>query len=414
MRWSKVLVLLAIVVAVAVVGISAMAPLSIFKNNAYLPWVQENIILGLDLRGGVHVVLEAEETDGSEVTQDSLHKAKGIIEERVNELGVAEPVIQVQGKDRLIVELAGIDDPEKAVLDIIKPAYLEFKTEDGKTVLTGKELKNAIESRDSTSGTVDVNLTFTDAGAKEFAKITSQNVGRQLAIYLDDGLLQAPNIKEPILNGQARITGYEDLDEAHRMSILLRSGALPVKLEVLEKRSVGPQLGEDSLNSSLKAGFVGLMAIIVFMAVYYRLPGIIAGLALTIYSLIVMGIFIGINAVMTLPGIAGFLLSLGMAVDANVIIFERIKEEIRTGKGLRSAIDAGFKRGFTAVFDANVTTLLTAAVLYYFGSAIFRGFAVTLGIGILASIFTALTLTRWMLRLLAGSNLVKNMKMYGA
>jgi len=414
MRWSRLLILLAIVAVVAAVGVSAVVPLQVFKDNEQLPWVQENITLGLDLQGGVHVVLEAEETAEAKVTPDSMRKAKGIIEERVNQLGVAEPVIQVQGDRRLIVELAGIKDPEKAVVDMIKPAYLEFKTADGKTVLTGKELEDAQETRDPNSGKITVNLTFTPEGTKKFARITAENVGRPLGIFLDGNLLQDPKVNEPIPSGRAEITGYSSLEEAHRMAILLRSGALPVKLKVLEKRSVGPQLGEDSLNSSLKAGIVGLVAILVFMAVYYRVPGLLADLALIIYALLVLGIFIGINAVMTLPGIAGFLLSLGIAVDANVIIFERIKEELRTGKGLRPAIDAGFKRGFVAVFDANVTTLLVAAVLYYFGTSVFRGFAVTLSIGILASMLTAITMTRWMLHLVAGSNLVKNTKLYGA
>lgn len=414
MRWGRLLILIAIIAVVAVAGVSAVAPLKIFNKYEQLPWVQENITLGLDLRGGVHVVLEAQDTPESKVTPDSMRRAKGIIEERVNQLGVAEPVIQIQGERRLIVELAGIEDPEKAVRDMIKPAFLEFKTADGKTVLTGKDLKDARESRDPTSGAIDVNLTFNPAGAKKFAEITSENVGKPLGIYLDGNLLQAPEVREPILDGKARITGYSSLEEAHRMAILLRSGALPVKLKVLEKRSVGPQLGEDSLKSSLKAGIVGLIAILVFMAFYYRVPGLLADLALIIYALLVLGVFIGINAVMTLPGIAGFVLSLGIAVDANIIIFERIKEELRNGKTLRPAIDAGFKRGFVAVFDANVTTLLVAVVLYYLGAPLFRGFAVTLSIGILASMFTAITMTRWMLHLLAGSNLVKSIKMYGA
>jgi preprotein translocase subunit SecD len=414
MRWSKLIILSVIVLAVAAVGVTAVLPLKMFQDNEQLPWVQENITLGLDLQGGVHVVLEAEETEEAQVTADSMRKAKGIIEERVNQLGVAEPVIQIQGDKRLIVELAGIEDPEQAVQDMIKPAYLEFKNAEGETVLTGGELKDAQAVRYPTSGRVTVNLTFTEKGTEEFARITTENVGRPLGIYLDGNMLQNPTVNEPIPSGKAEITGYSSLDEAARMAILLRSGALPVKLEVLEKRSVGPQLGEDSLNSSVKAGIVGLTAILIFMAVYYRVPGLLANLALVVYTLLVLGVFIGINAVMTLPGIAGFLLSLGIAVDANVIIFERIKEELRTGKGLRPAIDAGFKRGFVAVFDANVTTLLVAAVLYYFGTAVFRGFAVTLSIGILASMLTAITLTRWMLHLVAGGNIVKNTKMYGA
>lgn len=415
MRWSRLLILLLIVTLVGAAAVSAFAPLKMFRDNAYLPWVQKNITLGLDLQGGVHVVMQAQETAESKVTPEAMQKAKSIIEERVNQLGVSEPVIQIQGEDRLIVELAGKKiDPEEAVRDMIKPAYLEFKTMDGKTVLTGKDLKDAQEARDPTSGNIDVNLTFTAAGAKKFAEITKENVGKPLGIYLDGNLLQAPKVDEPILDGKARIIGYGSLEEAHRMAILLRSGALPVKMKVLEKRSVGPRLGEDSLNSSLKAGIVGLVSILVFMAFYYRLPGLLADLALVIYTLLVLAVFIGINAVMTLPGIAGFVLTLGIAVDANIIIFERIKEELRNGKSLRPAIDAGFKRGFVAVFDANVTTLLVAVVLYYFGDPLFRGFAVTLSIGILASMLTAVTMTRWMLHLLATSNVTRSAKMYGA
>jgi preprotein translocase subunit SecD len=395
------------------VGLTAAAPLPIFKNISWLPWGKK-IILGLDLRGGVHVVLEAKDTPTSKVTEDSMKKAVAVLENRINQTGVTEPVIQRQGERRIIVELAGIKDPEKAVREMIKPAYLEFKTEDGKTIVTGADLKDALEGRDPNSGQVEVDLTFTAAGTRKFAQATAANVGKPIGIYLDGRLLQNPVVQEPITNGKARITGYESLEEAHTIAILLRSGALPVQLDVMEKRTVGPQLGQDSLDRSINAGIVGLIAILVFMIVYYRVPGAIADLALIIYALIVLGIFIGIHATMTLPGIAGFLLSLGIAVDANVIIFERIKEELRSGKSIRSAIDAGFKRGFVAVFDANVTTLIAAVVLYYFGTSMIRGFAVTLSIGIMASMFTAITMTRWMLHLAAGTNLVKNVKYYGA
>lgn len=413
MRWSKILTLVIIVLVVISVGLTAAAPLPIFKNISWLPWGKK-IILGLDLRGGVHVVLEAKDTPTSKVTEDSMKKAVAVLENRINQTGVTEPVIQRQGERRIIVELAGIKDPEKAVREMIKPAYLEFKTEDGKTIVTGADLKDALEGRDPNSGQVEVDLTFTAAGTRKFAQATAANVGKPIGIYLDGRLLQNPVVQEPITNGKARITGYESLEEAHTIAILLRSGALPVQLDVMEKRTVGPQLGQDSLDRSINAGIVGLIAILVFMIVYYRVPGAIADLALIIYALIVLGIFIGIHATMTLPGIAGFLLSLGIAVDANVIIFERIKEELRSGKSIRSAIDAGFKRGFVAVFDANVTTLIAAVVLYYFGTSMIRGFAVTLSIGIMASMFTAITMTRWMLHLAAGTNLVKNVKYYGA
>lgn len=413
MRWSKVPTLVVIVLVITCVALTAAVPLPAFKDISWLPWGKQ-IILGLDLRGGVHVVLEAKDTSTSKVDDDSVNKAMAVLENRINQIGVAEPVIQRQGERRIIVELAGIEDPEKAVREIIAPAYLEFKTEEGEVIVTGADLKDARESRDPTSGRVDVNLSFTPAGTQKFAVATAANVGRQIGIYLDGQLLQNPRVDEPIPNGQARITGYADLDEAHTMAILLRSGALPVQLDVMQKRTVGPQLGQDSLDRSINAGIVGLIAILVFMVVYYRVPGLIADLALVIYTLIVLGIFIGIHATMTLPGIAGFLLSLGMAVDANVIIFERIKEELRSGKSIRSAIDSGFKRGFIAVFDANTTTLIAAAVLYFLGSSMIRGFAVTLSIGILASMFTALTMTRWILHLTADTNLIKNNKYFGA
>lgn len=413
MRWSKILTLAAIALVIVAVGITAALPLPIFKDIKWLPWGKE-IILGLDLQGGVHVVLEAQDTPTSKVDEDSMKRAKAVLERRINEIGVAEPIIQRQGDRRIIIELAGIDDPEEAVRNIIQPAYLEFKTADGQTIITGADLKDAIETRDPTSGLVEVDLTFTKEGTSKFAQATTANVGETIGIYLDDQLLQNPVVQEPITNGQARITGYENLEAAHNVAILLRSGALPVQLDVMEKRTVGPQLGQDSLDRSINAGIVGIIAILVFMIVYYRVPGFIAAMALLIYALIVFGIFIGIHATMTLPGIAGFLLSLGIAVDANVIIFERIKEELRSGKSIRSAIDAGFKRGFVAVFDANVTTLIGAIVLYYFGTSLIRGFAVTLSIGILASMFTAITMTRWMLHLAAATNLFKNPRYFGA
>ncbi|WP_018086387.1 protein translocase subunit SecD [Desulfurispora thermophila] len=415
MKWNKVLILAAILLLVAAVAVVAVVPLGV-KNatwNKYFPVVKD-VNLGLDLRGGVHVVLEAKDTPEAKVTPEAMRQLRAVIENRVNQFGVAEPVIQQQGERRLIVELAGIKDPEKAVNDLVKVAYLEFKTMDGKTILTGADLKDAREAKDATSGAVEVDLEFTPAGAKKFADATTANVNKQIAILLDGQVLQAPTVQEPILNGRARITGYRSLDEAHTIAILLRSGALPVKVDVEEKRAVGPALGADSLAKSKHAAVVGTVAILVFMLIYYRLPGLIANFALLVYALIVLFIYVGMHVTMTLPGIAGFLLSLGIAVDANVVIFERIKEELRAGKSIGAAIDAGFKRGFVAVFDSNATTVLAAIVLYYLGTGPIRGFAVTLIIGIAASMFTAITLTRWLLRLVAAANISKNPRVYGA
>lgn len=411
MKWDKILKLTGIILVVAAIAVLAVKP--IFPGVSWLPFVKM-INQGLDLKGGVHVVLEAQDTPEAQVTDDRVKQAMAILQNRVDAFGVAEPLIQQQGSRRIIIELAGVQDPDEAVRNLIKTAYLEFKTEDGKTVLTGRQLKNATEGKNPQTGDAEVNLEFEPDGAKAFAEITAANVGKQLAIVLDGNVIQAPSIKEPIPTGKAQISPYESLPEAHNIAILLRSGSLPVKLDVMEKRTVGPTLGADSLDKSVKAGIAGLIGIIVFMIIYYRIPGLVASLALVIYALILLMVFAALHVTMTLPGIAGFLLSLGMAVDANVIIFERLKEELWSGKTLRSAIDAGFKRAFVAIFDSNATTLIAGAILFYFGTGPIKGFAVTLSIGIVASMFTAITMTRWLLHLVAGSNLVRNTKMYGA
>ncbi|HOV79498.1 MAG TPA: protein translocase subunit SecD [Bacillota bacterium] len=411
MKWNNILKLLGVILVVAAAAVMTVLP--VIPGVKWLPFV--NLIKqGLDLKGGVHVVLEAVDTPEAQVTPDRVKQAMAIIENRVNAFGVTEPIIQQEGSRRIIVELAGVSDPDEAVRNLIKTAYLEFKLEDGTTILTGGQLKNAVEGKNPQSGQAEVNLEFEPDGARTFAEVTAANVGKRIAIYLDGNLIQAPVIKEPIPDGKAQISPYESLEEAHNIAVLLRSGSLPVKIDVMEKRTVGPTLGSDSLNKSIKAGVAGIIAILTFMIVYYRVPGMVANLALVIYAILVLLIFAALHVTMTLPGIAGFLLSLGMAVDANVIIFERLKEELWSGKSLRSSIDTGFKRAFVAIFDSNATTLIAAAVLYYFGTGPIKGFAVTLSIGIMASMFTAITMTKWLLHLVAASNIVRNTKLYGA
>ncbi|MGQ9531631.1 MAG: protein translocase subunit SecD [Desulfotomaculales bacterium] len=415
MNFRRTVQLLMVAALIAVASVLAFKP-----HVAPVSWLPltKDLRLGLDLQGGVHVVLEAVDTPEATVTAEGVRQAMAVLENRINQFGVVEPVIQQQGARRIIVELAGIKDPDEAVQTLIKPAYLEFKTEEGQVIVTGRDLQDAREAKDPQSGEVEVNLTFTPVGARKFAEATLEATKVQphkhIGIYLDGQLLQNPQVREPITTGKARITGYASLEEAHRIAVLLRSGALPVKLEIIEKRTVGPTLGSDSLASSVKAGVLGLGTILIFMIGYYRAPGVMANLALFLYMVLVLAIFTALKVTMTLPGIAGFLLSLGMAVDANIIIFERLKEELRAGRTLRAAIDVGFKRAFVAVFDANMTTLLAAAVLYYLGTGPVRGFAVTLSIGILTSMFTAVTVTRWLLHLLAGTGLVRNLKLYGA
>ena len=410
MRWSKILILLLVVGIISFMSVLAVNP--IFPNVGWLPFANQ-IKQGLDLQGGVHVVLEAQETPEVPLTNDSVKRAIAIIENRVNAYGVAEPIVQQQGANRIIVELAGISDPDEAVRNMIRTAYLEFKDEDGVTLLTGEHLKNAYESK-SQANVPQVNLEFDSEGSKIFADVTAANLHKRLSIFIDGVEVQSPTVNSVITGGKAEISPYESLDAAHDMAILLRSGALPTKLEVLEKRVVGPTLGADSLEKSVKAGIIGLIAIVVFMILYYRLPGIIASISLVTYAVIMLLIFAGINLTMTLPGVCGFLLSLGMAIDANILIFERLKEELWAGKTLVPAINAGFKRAFVTILDANVTTLLVAGGLYYFGAGPIKGFAVTLSIGLLASMFTAITFTRQLLLLVADSRIVRNVKLYGA
>jgi preprotein translocase subunit SecD len=371
--------------------------------------------LGLDLQGGVHVVLQAQETAGREVTDDDMEQLKSVMRQRVNELGVSEPVIQREGKRRLIVELAGVENPEEAVELIGKTASLKFKTEEHGVILTGKDLADAKAVIKPDTNEPIVEIKFKKEGARKFADITSELAGwGRIAILLDDKVISNPAVKEPIPNGQAVISGgFKNYNEAVQLAALLRGGALPVDVKVIEKRNVGPQLGIDSLNKSKVAAIIGIIAIMLFMMAFYRIPGFIATIALVVYGLLVLIVMNSINAVLTLPGIAGLLLSVGMAVDANVIIFERVKEELRNGKSLRAGVDAGFKRAFWTIFDANVTTLLGAAVLYYFGTGLIRGFAVTLSLGILASMFTAITLSRWLLRIFIRVKGFTNPKMYG-
>jgi preprotein translocase subunit SecD len=410
MKWDKILKLAGIILVVAVVTVLAVRP--VFPGVSWIPFT--NLIKqGLDLKGGVYVVLEAVDTPEAPVTEDRVKQAMAVIENRVNAFGVAEPIIQLQGSKRIIVELAGVSDPDEAVRNLIRTAYLEFKTEDGKTVLTGRQLKDAREGSNPQSGQAEVNLEFEPDGAQIFAEVTAANVGKRIHIVLDGAVVQSPSVREPIPNGKAQISPYESLQEAHNVAILLRSGALPVKVDVMEKRTVGPTLGADSLSKSINAGLIGLIAIALFMIGYYRVPGLVANLALIIYTLFVLLIFAGMNVTMTLPGVAGFLLSMGMAVDTNIIIFERLKEELWAGKSLRSAIDAGFKRAFVAVLDSHVTTLIAGMILYYFGTGPIKGFGITLSIGVIASLFTAVAMTRWILQLVAGSNMVHNLKLYG-
>jgi preprotein translocase subunit SecD len=295
--------------------------------------IAKSINLGLDLRGGLRVVLEAQETEGKAITEDTITKALGILRTRVDSLGVKETTLYPQGNNRVVIEIAGEDDPEAAV-DILKNvAQLEFQDEQGNVLVTGENLQNA-EARMDRSGTgnAEVILEFDKKGAQLFAEATRANVGKPLLIVIDNQVISAPNVNEPITDGNAVIQGKFTAEEAQNLAVQLRSGALPVSFNVLEKRSVGPTLGADSLDKSLKAGIIGLIAVLIFMLGYYRLPGLIADLSLVIYMMLVLGTMSLLGAVLTLPGIAGLALSVGMAVDANVVTYERIRRNFVLAK----------------------------------------------------------------------------------
>jgi len=421
---------------------------------------------GLDLQGGLQVVLQARE---AAITPDAMQAARDIVESRINALGVTEPIIQLQGSNRIIVEIPGIKDPDKAINAIGQTGLLEFidagdfplqegtlvattlgappelqgqlspqpsptitttaqltgtgeitttapvtptppvaATKVYTTVLTGRLLGSAEVGFDEV-GRPQINFTLRKAGDRPeddgpriFAEWTSTHVGKYLAIVLDKKVISSPVIQTAITQGSGRITGNFTLDEARRIVIVLRYGALPVALEVVENRTVGPTLGQDSVNKSVVAGAIGLIIVVLFMLVYYSLPGLLADLALMIYAMVVFALFKLIPVTLTLAGIAGFILSIGMAVDANILIFERMKEELRSGKTLGAAIEAGFARAWTSIRDSNASTLITCAILFWFGSnfgaSIIKGFALTLAIGVLVSLFTAITVTRTFLR----------------
>jgi len=396
------LIVVVLIVVLAVVG-----------SVPYLTNPEKGISLGLDLRGGVHLVLQAQPgEDGEPVTNEDIDTAKAIIERRVNELGLSEPLIQADyNKKRIIVELAGVDDPEKAVERLRTTAKLTFSDPDGNVVLEGTELKDA-KPAVGERGYV-INFELTSKGAEIFADLTTKYLGQHIGIYLDDKLLQNPVVQTPIVNGTGQITGYSSMEEAADIAALLRSGALPVSLEIIEKTQVGAYLGSDSLQKSLKAALYGSIVMLLFMIVFYRLPGLVANFSLVVFALLVLWGLKAFDAVLTLPGIAGIILSLGMTVDLNIIVYERIKEEIKLGKSLRAAVDAGFSRAFITVFDSNITTLFAAATLFFLGTSAIKGFAITLALGIFVSLFTAVTFTRWILRWIVGINPRMNTAWFG-
>lgn len=388
--------------------------------------------LGLDLQGGTQLILETQmEGIDSQNRDAALESAKEVIEKRVNLFGVSEAIVQtskIGDKRRILVELPGIKDASAAANLVGRTAQLDFRelpatlsaqeaeaTQSGipliflskETGLTGADLRKAQVTFGGTqkgqSGP-QVAIDFTDEGAKKFADITKRNVGKPLPIFLDGQPISAPRVEQEIVGSSAVITGQFTTQQAKELAIQLNAGALPVPIKILEQRLIGPTLGQESVNKSLIAGIIGLSIVLIYMAIYYGFLGIVADIALLIYTAIVLaifktGLFILPPITLTLAGIAGFILSIGMAVDANILIFERMKEEIRWGKGRVTALDLGFRRAWSSIWASNMSSLITATILYAFGTSIIRGFAITLAIGVLMSMFTSYVVTRTFLKM---------------
>ena len=374
--------------------------------------------LGLDLQGGTHLVYEADTSSVTGGEKDAMDSLRDVIERRVNLYGVSEPVVQTEksgDSHRLVVELAGVFDIKEAIKLIGETPFLEFKElpdsiknavtkpeevsyEDfAPTNLTGKYVKRASVAFGQI-GEAQIFLEFTSEGANIFEEVTGKNVGFPLAVFLDGAVISAPIVQQKISGGSAQITGQFTLAEAKELVGRFNAGALPVPISLLSQQSVGASLGQDSLKRSLWAGIWGTLAVAIFMLFWYRLPGVVSVIALGVYSALTLLLFKTIPVTLSSAGMAGFILSIGMAIDANILIFERMKEELREGKDLDIALFEGFRRAWTSIRDSNVSSLITAFILYWFGTSLVKGFALTLGIGVLVSMFSAITVSRLLLK----------------
>jgi protein-export membrane protein SecD len=423
-------------ILIIVIGIVAL--FIDFFPNAAMPggdpdsggWRELETKLGLDLEGGLRVEYLAQAVDGQAPDAGAMSVIRDIVERRVNTTGVAEPVVQTQGTDRIVVELPGVTNPDAIRRLVGQTGRLDFvplgttQMTEGQAIdleqfpplFPGSEVASAAIGQDQTGG-LTVNFQLKDSGAQLFADYTRDHVGEFFAIVLDGNIISAPRINSSIPGGQVQIEaggiGGFPMQEAQNLVTVLKFGSLPFPIVELSSEQISATLGEQFLYQSLLAGAIGIGLVMLFMMVYYRLPGVVASFALVYYGIVVLAIFRLVPVTLTLAGIAGFVLSVGMAVDANILIFERMKEELRVGKSLPAAVEAGFNRAWNSILDSNVSSLITATILYLFGSSVIRGFALVLIIGVLVSMFSAIVVTRTIMRVVVRQHWARRARLYG-
>ena len=367
------------------------------------------ITKGLDLQGGTSVLMEIQEEN---IAKEDLEKTRQLLSLRVNKLGVAETTVVTEGDRRIRVEIPGAYDSDGIVSSLSKSGKLEFRDTEGNVVLEGKDIQKASAQLDSQTRKPVISLELTNEGTGKFAEATGNNIGKQISIFMDEDEISSPVVNSKITDGKAVIEGSASIEEAQEVASLINSGALPVTVKAISVNTIGAQLGEEALPNAVKAGIIGIGIVFIFMIAYYRVPGFLACIALICYIVLLLLIFVEVGATLTLPGIAAFLLTVGMAFDANVLIFERIREELSRGISIKSAVKKGFENALSSIVDSNLTTIIAGLVLYFIGTGAVKGFAVTLMIGIIVSMFTALVVTKILINLAVDMGLLNKLSQF--
>ena len=400
-----------LIAIVALIGILAFVG---FKGFTLFGWefksFDKAITRGLDLQGGVSVLMEIQEEN---VTSEQLNNTKEHIALRVNKLGVAETVVTTEGEKRIRVDVPGQTDSKEIVDSLSQSGNLVFKGPDGEEILSGKDVKKATAQLNQQTGQSEIGLELNDEGQRKFAEATSKYIGQAISIYMDDELLISPTVQTQITDGRASITGNKTMEENKALAGVINSGALPLTVKAVSVKNVGAQLGTTAFPNAVKSGAIGIGIVFLFMLINYRVQGLFADIALTLYVILTLFIFVEVGVTLTLPGIAAFLLTIGMAVDANILIFERTKEELKKGFSIKSAVKKGSENALSSIVDSNVTTILCALILYFIGSGSVKGFAITLMIGIIVSLFTALVITKLLINLAVEAGILNKVSYFG-